>query len=77
MISVAGCMICTVSPVDALICNVSGCTDHRNESESYYEDSVLSMHSAAELTIPSVKVGVEKHWWTLELDDLKRQRICH
>jgi len=47
----------TALPVDALICNVSGCTDHRNELESYYADLVLSMHSAAELAIPIVKVG--------------------
>jgi len=65
----------TVLPVDALNCNVLGCTEHRNEVESYYADLVLSMHSAAKLTIPSVKVGVEKHWWTPELDDLKRQCI--
>jgi len=54
---------------------VSDYTEHRNELESYYADVVLSMHSAAKLTIPSVKVGVEKHWWTSELDVLKRQSI--
>jgi len=33
------------------------------------------MHSAAELSIPTVKTGIQIHWWTPELDDLKRQCI--
>ena len=57
----------TVLPVDALNCNVSDCTEHRNELESYYADVVLSMLAAAKLTIPSVKFGVEKHLMPLTI----------
>jgi len=33
------------------------------------------MHLAAKATVPKVKVGFQKHWWTPELDELKQQCI--
>jgi len=64
-------------PVDALTCN--GICDNRShcmELEEYYSSLVSCMHLAAKSSIPTVKLGFQKHWWTPELDELKHQCIA-
>ena len=49
--------------------------DHHDMLEKYYQELVQCMHEAAEQCIPVYKPGVQKHWWTPELDELKQQCI--
>jgi len=51
------------------------CTDHRSTLDKYYTDIVRCLYTSAKLCVPEVKVGIEKHWWSPELDDLKDQCI--
>jgi len=43
--------------------------------ESYYGDIKWCLHTAASSCVPSTKMGVQKHWWTPELNELKQQCI--
>jgi exonuclease III len=63
-------------PTEALLCNSPGCMTHCGELENYYTDLVYCLSHAAEVCVPSVRVGVEKPWWTPELDDLKQECIA-
>ncbi len=62
-------------PVDALTCSCSDCADHANALELYYNDIIGCMRRAGKSCVPRIKVGVQKHWWSPELDDLKQQCI--
>jgi len=42
---------------------------------SYYQELIHCMNEAASHCIPVYKPGVQKHWWTPELDELKQQCI--
>ena len=61
--------------MEALNCNGSCNNDCCNVLESYYMSLCSCMHLAAKATVPKVKVGFQKHWWTPELDELKQQCI--
>jgi exonuclease III len=63
-------------PTESLLCNTPGCIIHCAELENYYTDIVNCLSHAAEMCVPSVRVGVEKHWWSPELDDLKQECIA-
>lgn len=63
-------------PTEALLCCTPGCTNHCGELDIYYTDIVNCLSHAAEVCVPSVRVGVEKQWWTPELDDLKQECIA-
>jgi len=58
-------------PTEALLCNTPGCIIPCGELENYCADVVNCLSHSAEVCVPSVRVGVEKQWWTPELDDLK------
>ena len=60
-------------PVDALTCFCPDCADHANALESYYNDIISCMRRAGKSCVPHIKAGVQKHWWSPELDDLKQQ----
>jgi len=63
-------------PTEALLCCDAGCVNHCAELEKYYSDIVNCLSTAASMCVPSVRAGVEKHWWTPELDDLKQECIA-
>jgi len=60
-------------PVCALNCN--GDCDcggkHCAELQSYFASLSSCLHKSAECSVPVYKPGVQKHWWTPELDELK------
>jgi exonuclease III len=62
-------------PIDALCCVDSNCDSHQAYLEQYYCDIIGCLATAGLICVPSVKVGIQKHWWTPELDDLKQQCI--
>ena len=66
---------CIELPVDALLCKTSNCSCHNSALNSYYAQIVDCVRSAADTCIPRVRVGVEKHWWSPELEDLKQQCV--
>jgi len=43
--------------------------------ERYYQDLGHCMNNAATYCIPVFKLGVQKHWWTPELDELNQKCI--
>ena len=45
------------------------------ELERYYTDIVGCLNTAAKQCVPSSKPGLQKFWWTPELDELKQQCI--
>ena len=61
--------------VEALVCNGRCNGSHTQQLENYSNSISCCMHTAASSNIPVVKTGVQKHWWTPELDDLKQQCI--
>jgi len=56
-------------PIDALLCRGSCTVDHTARLESYYGDLRWCLHTAASSCVPSIKMGVQKHWWTPELNE--------
>ena len=66
-------------PVDAFLCHgqCTGTLSHTHQDllEKYYQQLTHCMHEAAVYCIPVFKPGVQKHWWTPELDELKQQCI--
>ena len=66
-------------PVEALLCQVPSCENHASSLEYYYNRITECLLTASSQSVPAVKVGVEKHWWTPDLDNLKQEciDICH
>jgi len=62
-------------PTDVLVCQGGCTTDHTARLEKYYCDIKECLHTAAAISVPSFKVGFQKHWWTPELNELKQQCI--
>jgi len=62
-------------PVDALLCSNFYCHSHCIDIERYYNNIIWCLTVAASNCIPAVKVGLQKHWWTPDLDNLKQQCI--
>ena len=62
-------------PTDALLCQQDRCCIHNDDLQKYYCSIVNSLVSASNITVPQIRLGVEKHWWTPELSDLKQQCI--
>ena len=64
-------------PTDALLCHghCSEDHDHQQMLERYYQELIDCMNVAAGQCIPVLKPGVQKYWWTHELDELKQQCI--
>jgi len=62
-------------PTEALICTGHCNLCHKDMIERYYQDLVHCMNNAATYCIPVFKSGVQKHWWTPELDELKQKCI--
>jgi len=60
-------------PVDALLCSNVYCHSHCTDLECYYNNIISSLTAAASNCILDVKVGLQKHWWTPDLDNLKQQ----
>ena len=58
-------------PVDALLCGDTLCDIHSDSLDNYYNSIVECLLAASKCSVPAVKVGVQKHWWTPELDKLK------
>ena len=71
----AGIMV----PTEALLCCKSTCNDHSEDLEYYYAEIVKCMLAASSRSVPSVKIGVQKYWWTPDLEQLKQEciDICH
>ena len=61
-------------PSVAISCNGQGCSGHKDHIEKYYNDIVRCL-AAASQCVPCTRVGVAKHWWTANLDELKQQCI--
>jgi len=64
-------------PIEALLCQQDRCSIHNDDLQKYYCSIVNSLVSASSLAVPQIRLGVEKHWWTPELSDLKQQCIEH
>jgi len=63
-------------PIDAVLCtDTEVCIDHLGALDKYYTDILHCLSPSSKLCIPEVKVGIEKHWWSPDLDDLKQQCI--
>ena len=62
-------------PIDALLCKEHDCHRHNAQLEMYYTDIVKCPQAVAAECVPSVKPGLQKFWWTPELDELKEQCI--
>ena len=62
-------------PVDALLCSHVYCRSHCIDLERYYNNVISCLTAAASNCIPAVKIGLQKHWWTPDLDNLKQQCI--
>ena len=62
-------------PVDALLCSNVYCRNHCVDLECYYNSIVSCLRTASSNSIPAVKVGLQKPWWTPDLDVLKQQCI--
>ena len=52
-------------------CDGVNCQCHDQLIEKYYCDIVNCLKSAERSSVPLIKVGVQKHWWSPELDDMK------
>ena len=61
-------------PFTALLCN-DNCNIHCTEIDKYYQDIITSLVTAANSCVPVKKLGVQKHWWSEELDELKQAAI--
>lgn len=61
-------------PINALLCQ-NNCIGHNEILDKYYTDILHCLSTSSKLCIPEVKVGIEKHWWTADLDDLKQECI--
>ena len=64
-----------VLPVDALLCHDPLCEIHAHHLENYYNTIVDCLLLASRVSVPVVKLGVQKHWWSPELDSLKQECI--
>jgi len=66
-------------PIDALLCRSTEgpeqASEHARSLDNYYTDIISCLQYATKVCIPQVKVGLEKHWWTPDLEDLKKQCI--
>ena len=62
-------------PAEALLCQQEGCCIHCDDLQEYYASIVNSLISASNIGVRQITLGVEKHWWTPELSDLKQQCI--
>lgn len=62
-------------PLDALLCTDHCCSLHHSHLENYYNSIVNCLLTAARHCVPQVKVGIEKHWWSAELEELKQRCI--
>ena len=60
-------------PTEALLCLNRNCKVHNAALEAYCCNIVNRLESAASHCVPKVKVGIEKYWWTCELEDLIKQ----
>jgi len=60
-------------PIDAFLCTERDCVKHNCDSDCYYRDIVHCLNTASVPAVPRVKTGVEKHWWSQKLDELKSQ----
>ena len=63
-----------ILPITALCCNGT-CNNHCIEINTYYQNIVQSITTAANNCVPVKKLGVQKSWWTEELDQLKQETI--
>ena len=62
-------------PTDSLLCH-GHCPpnhDHHDMLEKNCQELVQCINEAAKQCIPVYKPGVQNHWWTPELDELKQQ----
>ena len=57
-----------VIPTEALLCTLSCCQIHDHALNSYYKDIIDSLREASGCCVLSVREGMEKHWWSPELD---------
>ena len=55
--------------------NVIGRMASKTSIESFHNDIVGCLDTAAKQCVPSSKPGLQKFWWTPELDELKQQCI--
>jgi len=59
------------------MCNNHNCTDqgHKDDLEIYYREIVNCLGTAGHLCVPQTKCGIQKHWWSSELESLKQECI--
>ena len=62
-------------PIDAILCTERVCVKYNCDLDCYYMDIVRCLNTASVPAVPRVKTGVEKHWWSQELDELKSECI--
>jgi len=60
-------------PVEALLCSCNCCRVHNSDLQHYYYCIDECLLTASCLCVPGVRVGVEKHWWTPDREDLKHE----
>jgi len=49
-----------------------GCHIHYLQLERYYHDIVQCLKLAESICVPTFRVGFHKHWWSPQLDDMKK-----
>ena len=59
----------------ALLCQVHNCAHHYQVLNRYYQQIIARLREAANVCVPCIKVGVEKHRWSPELDEFKDECI--
>jgi len=60
-------------PVDALLCTSIDC--HQDTIETYYNQVIGCLLSSSQQCVPSIRVGLQKPWWSPDLGILKQQCI--
>ena len=74
--SVLGFNLSTIAlPVDALLCTNIDCQLHRDVIETYYNQVIGCLLTSGQQCVPSIRVGIQKPWWSPDLDTLKQQCI--
>jgi len=64
-------------PKHALVCIDKNCKDkaHTDDLETYYGDIVICLCTPATMYPIRYRCGIQKHWWTPELESLKQECI--
>ena len=63
-------------PTECFVCpNGCVCLDHYSSIDDYYNNIVMALQNAAQITVPVVPCSAFKAYWSAELDNLKYDSI--